>query len=98
MQKPSLCALVLNQILETEFWVKYKRVSLLLCKSKGDTASSCPQKLCPRAGGFGEEFYSNTSVVGLLIKLGLAQDLHSINLASGAPLILMSFSCSFNME
>ena len=66
---------------------------------KGRHSQLLPSKnVCPSAGGFGEEFYSNTSRVGLLIKLGLVQDLHSINLASGAPLILLSFSRAFNME
>ena len=37
---------MLDQILEIEFSVKWKRISLLLCQAKGDIASSCPQKMC----------------------------------------------------
>ena len=43
---------------------------------------SCPRKLCPNPGGFDEEFYSNSSRVGLLIRLGCVQGLHSSNLVS----------------
>ena len=50
-----------------EFWVKQKRISLLLCQVKGDIVGLCPQKLCVPTQGFGEEFYSNGSRVGLLI-------------------------------
>ena len=39
--------------------------------------------MCPNPGGFGEEFYSNSSRVGLLIRLGCVQVLHSFNLVSG---------------
>ena len=39
--------------------------------------------MCPNPGGFGEEFYSNGSKVGLLIILGCVQGLHSFNLVSG---------------
>ena len=51
--------------------------------------------VCPNLGGFGEEFYSNGSRAGLLIRLGCVQGLHSFNLASGH--LLMSFSVSFNL-
>lgn len=42
----------------------------MLCQAKEDTAGSCPQKLCPNPGEFGEEFYGNGSRVALLIILG----------------------------
>ena len=29
-----------------QFWVKQKRIALLLCQAKGNTAGSCPEKLC----------------------------------------------------
>ena len=42
-----------------------------------------PAKIvCPNPGGFGEEFYSNSSKVGFLIRLGCVQGLHSFNLVS----------------
>ena len=55
--------------------------TLLLCQAKGNTAGT--SKNCPNPGGFDEEFYSNGSRVGLLIRLGCVQDLHSSNLISG---------------
>ena len=39
--------------------------------------------LCPHLGEFDEEFYSNSSRVGFLIRSGCMQDLHSSNLVSG---------------
>ena len=42
-------------------------------------------------------FSSNGSRVGLLIRLGCEQGLHSFNLISGDLLILMSFSGSSNL-
>ena len=54
--------------------------------------------VCPNPGGFGEKFYSSSSRMGLLIRLGCVPDLHSFNLASGDLLILMSFSGSFKLE
>ena len=45
-------------------------------------------KLFPSTG-FGEEFYSRGSRVGLLIRIGCVQGLQSFNLASGG--VLMSF-------
>ena len=63
---------------------------------KGGRSGLLPSKtVCPNPGGFGEEFYSNRSRVGLLIRLGCVQGLHSFNLVSGN--ILMSFSGSFNL-
>ena len=41
-----LCAVVLNQILEIRVWGESKRIALLLCQEKGDTAGSCSEKLC----------------------------------------------------
>ena len=43
---------------------------------------SCPRKLCPNPGGSDEEFYSNSSRVGLLIRLGCVQGLPFSNLVS----------------
>ena len=43
-----------------------------------------PSKLCaPSQGGFGEEFYSNGSRVGLLMRIRVVYGLHCFNLASG---------------
>ena len=43
--------------------------SFIVLPGKGNTAGSCPEKLCPNAGGFGEEFYSNGSRGALLIRI-----------------------------
>ena len=51
--------------------------------------------MCPNPGRFGEEFYSNGSRVGLLVRLGCVHGLHSFHLVSGN--LLMSFSGSFNL-
>ena len=41
----SLCAPVpLNQISETEFWVKQKRIAILVCQQRG--TQKAPEKLC----------------------------------------------------
>ena len=70
-------------------------MALLLCQAKGDTVGSCPsQTMCPNPGGFDEEFYSYSSRMGLLIRLGCVQGLYSFNLVSGN---LMSFCGSFNL-
>ena len=50
--------------------------------------------MCSNLGGFGEEFYSNHSRVGLLIRLGCVQGLYYFNLLSDN---LMSFCGSFNL-
>ena len=56
-----LCTPVLNQVLETEFWVKQKKIAL---PGKGEHRGHLPQKtVCPNTGGFDEEFYDNTSQV-----------------------------------
>lgn len=46
MPDASFCTLTPNSISETEFWVKQKRIALLLCQAKQDTAGFCPRKLC----------------------------------------------------
>ena len=38
---------------------------------------------CPNPGRFDEEFYSSSLRVGLLLRLGCVQGLHSFNLVSG---------------
>ena len=57
--------------------------SFIALPGKRGTEGTCPKKLCPNLGGFEEEFYSNGSRVGLLIRLGCVQGLHSSNLVSG---------------
>ena len=52
--------------------------------------------VCPTQGGFGEEFCSNGSRAGLLIRLGCVQGLHSFNLASGG--LLMNFCGSWGYQ
>ena len=46
MQSLGLSTLVPNQISETQFGMKLKRVALAFCQAKGDIAVLCPQKLC----------------------------------------------------
>ena len=52
--------------------------------------------MCPNLGGFDEEFYSNDSRVGLLLRLGCVQGLHFSILVSGGLLdeLLSFLSCS----
>ena len=76
---------ILLCLIETVWW-KQKIIALLLCQAKGGQSGLLPQKLC----GFGEEFYSSGSRVGLLMRLGCVGDLHSFNL--GSSHLLMSFS------
>ena len=72
--------------------------SFIALPGKGGHSGLVPLKTaCPIPGGFGEEFYSSGTRVGLLIRLGCVQGLHSFNLVSGDLLILMSFSGSFNL-
>ena len=59
-----LCSPVLNRNAETEFWVKQKRIVLLLCQAKGDTVGSCPLNCVV---GLAEEFNTNSSRAELLI-------------------------------
>ena len=55
---------------------------------------SCPRKLCPNPGGFDEEFYSNSSRAGLLIRSGCVQGLHSSYLVSAVLDELLWFLAS----
>ena len=72
--------------------------SFIALSGKGGHRGSCSEKsMYPNPGGFDEEFYSSGSKVGLLIRLGGVQSLHSFNLISGGLLISMSFSDSFNL-
>ena len=50
--------------------------------------------VCANLEGSGVEFSSNGSRMGLLIRLGYVQGLHSFNLVPGN--LRMSFSASFN--
>ena len=79
MPKAWALCIMPNQILETEFWVKQKRIALLLSQAKEDASGSGH----PNPGGSGEELYTNGSRMGMMIRLGCAQRLHSYNLASG---------------
>ena len=57
-----------------------------LCTSarqRGAQQAHASQNCVSHLGGFGEEFYSNGSRVGLLTRLGCVQELHSSNLVSG---------------
>ena len=85
MQKVQpLCAPLLNRILETVLGEVVKN-SFLLCQAKRDTeGSSLEMLLTP--GAFDEEFYGNSSRVGVLSRLGCVQGLRWSGL-----LILMSF-------
>ena len=49
---------------------KAEKDSFIVLPSKGDTPGSCP-----KPGGLDEEFYKNTSRVGLLTRLGCVQGL-----------------------
>ena len=74
--------------------------SFIALPSKGGPSGLLPSKtMCPNLGGFDEEFYSNSSRVGLLTGFGCVQDLWCFNLVSGGLclLILMSFSGPFNL-
>ena len=53
-----LCTLVPNQISETDFWVKYKRMALLFCQAKRDIAGSCSQNRMYQRGEDSDMFYS----------------------------------------
>ena len=50
--------------LRAEFRAKQKTIALLLCQAKGNTASSCPWKLCPNPGCLVRTFMANGSRVG----------------------------------
>ena len=67
--------------------------SFFALAGKGKHSGLIPLKIvCFNLGEFDEEFYSNSSKVGLLIRLKCVQGLHSFNLALGN---LMSFCDSF---
>ena len=53
-----------------------EKESFIALPGKGGHSRLLPQKtLCPNPGGSDEEFYSNISRVGLLIRLGCGQGL-----------------------
>ena len=67
--------------------------SFIALTGKGGHSRLLPLKtVCPKPGGFGEEFYSSSSGMGLLIRLRCVQGLYFFNLAAGN--LLMSFSGS----
>ena len=72
-----------------QFGVKGRKSSFIALSGKGGHKKLMPPKtVCPRLGGFGEEFYSNGSRVGLLIRIRVCMGgQHSCNLASGGPLM-----------
>ena len=70
--------------------------SFIALPGKGGHSGPMPLKtVCPDLGGFGEEFYSNGSRAGWLIRIRV-QGLQSFNLASGD--LLMSFSSLSNCD
>ena len=70
--------------------------SFIALPGKGGHSGLLSRKtVCPNLGGLGEEFYSNSSRVGLLIRLGCVQGLYFFNLITGN--LLMSFPVSFNL-
>ena len=73
--EPNLRDRVLDEIEKKNF---------IALPDKGGHSRLLPSKtMCPNPGGFDEEFYSSGSRVGLLIRLGCVQGLHSSNLVSG---------------
>ena len=67
--------------------------SFIALPGKGGHSELLPWKtVCHNPGGFDEEFYGNSSRVGLLTRLGCVQGLRWSGL-----LILMSFSGLFNL-
>ena len=72
-----------NQISETVLG-EVEKNSFIALPGEGGHSGLLPSKtVCPDSGGFDEEFYSNCSRVGLLIRLGGIQGLHSSDLVSG---------------
>ena len=67
----------------------------MLRQAKGNTVAHASKTVCPNPRGFGEEFYSNGSRAGLLIRFGCVQGLHSFNLVSVD--LLKSFSGSSDL-
>ena len=57
--------------------------SCIALPGKGGHSGILPSKRCPNPGELDGEFYSNGSMVRLLIRLGCVQDLHCSNLVSG---------------
>ena len=49
--------------------------SFIALPGKGGHSGLLPRKLCPNAGGFDEELYSNSSRAGLLTRSGCVQGL-----------------------
>ena len=69
--------------------------SFIALPGRGGHSGLMPLKtVYPNLGGYGEEFYSNGSRVGLLIRIRVCA--HSFNLISGS--LLMSFPGSFNLD
>ena len=64
----SLCRLVPNQISETAFWCSRKRVVLWFARQgEGHNGLLSSKIVFPHPEEFGEEFYGNSSRMGLLI-------------------------------
>ena len=55
LKTQSLCTRP-NQILEAEFWVKWKRIALLSSQAKRDTMDLCLTNCVPQPAGF---YFSN---------------------------------------
>ena len=62
--------------------VKTEKNNFVALPGKGGHSRLVPLKTVSQLGGFGEEFYSTGSRMGLLIGSGYVQDLHPFNLAS----------------
>ena len=84
-----------NQISDRVLGEVEKDSFVVLPGKRGHSRLLPSKTVCPNPGGFGEEFYSNGSKVGLLIRLGCVQELHSFHLVSGN--LWMSFSGSLNL-
>ena len=82
--------------LRDRVWGEVEKNSFIALPGKEGHSRLLPLKtVCPHPGGFVEEFYSDGSRVGLLIRLGCVQGWHPFNLVSDN--LLMSFSVSFNL-
>ena len=67
-------------------WVlgEVEKNSFIALPDKGGHSGLLPSKtVCPGPGGFDEEFYSNSSRMRSLTRLGCVQGLHFLNLVSG---------------
>ena len=71
-----------------------KQQFFCFARQRGTQWAPALKNCVSQLGGFGE-FYSNSSRVGLLIRLGCVQGLHTFNLVSGN--LLMGFSGFFNL-